>query len=295
MANTIDQVYINTYERTVRHLAQQSITRLRPWVDERSVQSEAHNWETLNKHEATQKSTPGAIGRAVATPVDDYEWGRRISRPETWHTGDLTEPEDIVQMLVDPNSNLAQAQGKAMRRAIDKSIINAADGASYGPAGAIAFPAAQAIGATTAPVPMSYDLVTEVTEKFMENDVDPDEEKVFVVGPAQARKLLQLTEATSGDYNAVRPLTSKGYIESWMGYTWVVSTLLNDEQGSGLETNCFAMTKRAIGLQMNKDVWVRVAEDPSVSFAWRVYAASTFGAIRVEDEQLVKCVLETTI
>ena len=142
---------------------------------------------------------------------------------------------------------------------------------------------------------MSYDLVTEVTEKFMANDVDPDEQKVFVIGPAQARKLLQLTEATSGDYNAVRPLTSQGYIESWMGYTWIVSTLLNDDEGAGNETNCFAMTKKAVGLQMNKDIWVRVAEDPSVSFAWRVYCAATFGAIRVEDQQLVKCVVSNTI
>ena len=101
MANTISNVYIQTYERTVRHLAQQSITRLRPWVDERSVQSEAHNWETLAKGAAVEKTT-----RALDTPIDDYAWDRRISRPKTWHTGDLTEPEDIVQMLVDPNSNL---------------------------------------------------------------------------------------------------------------------------------------------------------------------------------------------
>ena len=294
MANTIDQVYIETYERNVRHLAQQSITRLRPWVDERSVQSSAHNWERLAKGLAQKKSLrgPNTDGRNADTPIDDYEWSRRISMPDTWDTGDLTEQEDIVQMLVDPNSNLARAQGMAMRRAIDSDIIDAAtaDTALAG-TGPEALPDAQKIGAPDAAVSMSYDLVTEVTEKFMDNDIDPDEEKVFVVGPAQARKLLQLTEATSGDYNAVRPLTSKGYIESWMGYTWIVSTLLPDSSGSGVdgdENFIFAMTKRALGLQMNKDVWVRIAEDPSKSFAWRVYAAATFGAVRVEDEHLVR-------
>ena len=290
MANTIDQVYIRTYERTVRHLAQQSIVKLRPWVDERSVQSEAHNWETIAKGAAVEKTE-----RNFTTPVDDYAWGRRISRPKTFHTGDLTEPEDIVQMLVDPNSNLAQAQGKAMRRAIDTEIIRAAGDPSEDNTGAVPYEDAQKIGATTAPVAMSYDLVTEVTEKFMANDIEPDEDKVFVIGPAQARKLLQLTEATSGDYNAVRPLTSKGYIESWMGYSWIVSNLLKDEEGGGNETTIFAMTKRAIGLQMNKDVWVRVAEDPSKSFAWRVYCAATFGTTRVEDQQLVKIYASTAI
>ena len=108
---------------------------------------------------------------------------------------------------------------------------------------------------------------------------------------------MQLTEATSGDYNAVRPLTSRGYIESWMGYSWLVSTLLPDSSSGqdDSENYIFAMTRRALGLQMNRDIWVRIAEDPSFSFAWRIYCASTFGAIRVEDEQIVRVNCSTTI
>jgi hypothetical protein len=291
MGTSVSNVFVNTYERTVRHLAQQGITRLRPYVDERSVQSEGHNWERLGVQEAVQKTT-----RLAATPEQDYPWSRRKSIPVTYHTGDSTEQEDIVQMLVDPNSNIAAAQGKAMRRAHDDEIIAAATGDSRDGAGnAVTFPVAQNIGDGTLAV--NFDIVTEVSEKFMANDIDPDEPKVFVVSPEQARKLLQLTEATSGDYNAMRPLTSKGYIESWMGYTWIVSTRLPDASVAqdGSEVYCFAMTRKAIGLQMNRDISVRVAEDPTVSFAWRIYCFSTFGAIRVEDEQLVRVHLSTTI
>ncbi len=298
MGASVSNVYIQTYERTVRHLAQQGITRLRPWVQEVSAQSEGHNWERLGVQEATDKGLEGTNGRLVPTPAQDYPWSRRKSIPGTWHTGDTTEQEDIVQMLVDPNSNIAIAQGKAMRRAHDDAIIAAAMGTSRDGAGdPVAFDPNQSIGSAGTSVKFSYDLVTEVTEKFMANDIDPDEEKVFVIAPVHARKLLQLTEATSGDYNAVRPLTSKGYIESWMGYTWVVSTrLLDTSTGQdGSQLGAFAMTKKAIGLQMNKDIWVRIAEDPSISFAWRIYAASTFGAIRVEDEQLVKVFADSTL
>jgi hypothetical protein len=293
MGQSVDTVFVETYERTVRHLAQQGITRLRPWVVERSVQSEAHNWERLGAREAIAKTT-----RLQITPSQDYPWTRRKSEPITFNTGDDTEQEDIVQMLVDPNSNIAIAQGKAMRRALDNEIIAAAVGDSRdGDGGAVVIPVGQTIGVQDTPVPMTFDLVTQVSEIFMDNDIDPDEEKVFVVSPRQARKLLQLTEATSGDYNALRPLTSKGYIESWMGYSWLVSTLLPDSS-SGLddsENHIFAMTRRALGLQMNKDIWVRIAEDPSFSFVWRVYCASTYGAIRVEDEQLVRINCSTTI
>jgi len=290
MADTIEKVYIQTYENTVRHLAQQGIARLRPWVMEKPVQSEAHNWERLGAVEATSKSTPGNIGRAVPTPVDDAPWSRRVSMPSTWHVGELTEQEDVVQMLVDPNSNIAVAQGKAMRRAFDDAIIAAACGpAMDGDGNSVGYSGSRAIGTAVAPVEMSFDLVTEVTERFMADDVDPEEEKVFVVSPAGARKLLQLTEATSGDFTQLRPLQSKGYVDSWMGYSWVVSTrLLSDSPSAPTYTEFFAMTRKALGLQINRDISVRVAEDPSVSFAWRVYCYATFGAVRVEDEQIVK-------
>jgi len=287
MGNSIANVYIQTYERTVRHLAQQGITRLRPWVQERGVQSEGHNWERIAAATATQKTT-----RKQATPDNDTAWSRRKSIPVTYDVGDVTEPEDIVQMLVDPNSNYAKAHGMAMKRAHDDEIIKAATGDSRdGDGNTVVFPAGQLVG--NGSVAITFDIVTQVTELFMENDIDPDEQKVFVISPAQCRKLLQLTEATSGDYNAMRPLSSKGYIESWMGYTWIVSTRLLAPTGG--EVTCFAMTRQALGLQMNKDIWVRVSEDPSISYAWRIYAASSFGAIRVEDEHIVQVHLSETI
>jgi hypothetical protein len=290
----IQNVYIQTFEATVRFLAQQGVTRLRPYVDERSVNSSLHNWERLGTQEAVPKATTGLID----TPDQEYPFTRRVSAAVTRHTGDSSEPEDLVQTLIDPNSSIATAQGKAMRRAFDDEIIRAAssDTSANGAGGTDALPAGQILGAQGTPLAMTFDLVTEVSEIFMNNDIDPDEAKVFVIGPKQARKLLQLTEATSGDYNAVRPLTAMGYIESWMGYTWIVSTRLLDSSAGqdDSELYAFAMTNRALGLQVNKDIWSRVAEDPTKSFAWRIYSAMTIGAVRVEDEQLVRINIANT-
>lgn len=289
MGASVSNVYVQTYETNVRHLAQQGVSRLRPWVMEKSVQSEGHNWERMGTQEATQKTT-----RLAATPNQDYPWTRRKSIPVTYHTGDSTEQEDVVQMLVDPNSNITRAQAMAMKRAFDDEIIAAATGDSRdGDGNAVTFPAAQELGDGSTAI--TYDLVTATTELFMLNDIDPDEPKVFVISPAQARKLLQLTEATSGDYNAMKPLTAKGYVESWMGYTWLVSTRLLSPTGDGSDVTCFAMTRKALGLQVNKDIWARVAEDPTASFAWRIYCAASYGAIRVEDEHIVSLELSETI
>jgi hypothetical protein len=289
MGASVANVYVQTYETHVRHLAQQGVTRLRPWVMEKSTQSEGHNWERLGTQEATVKS-----GRLVATPEQDYPWSRRKSIPVVRHTGDTTEQEDPTQMLVDPNSNIAHAQAMAMKRAWDDEIIAAATGDSRdGDGNVVSFPAAQIVDDYTNA--LNFDIVTAVSEKFMDNDIDPDEPKVFVIGPKQARKLLQLTEATSGDYNALKPLTSKGYVESWMGYTWLVSTRLLHPTAPGTDIDCFAMTRKALGLQVNRDIWARVAEDPTKSFAWRIYCALQGGAIRVEDEHIVWAQLADTL
>lgn len=289
MGQSVGNVYVQTYETTVRHLAQQGTTRLRPWVMEKSVQSEGHNWERLGYQEATEK-----VGRLVNTPEQDYPWSRRKSIPVTYHTGDSTEQEDIVQMIVDPNSNIAAAQAKAMRRSHDDEIIRAAVGDSRdGNGDMVPFDTNQNIGDAT--TPFNFDLVTAVSEKFLENDIDAEEEKVFVISPKQARKLLQITEATSADYVFVKPLAMNGYVTNWMGYTWIVSTRLLSPAGDDSDKYLFAMTKKALGLQMNKDIWARVSEDQTKSYAWRIYCASTFGAIRVEDEHLVRVHVQNTL
>jgi hypothetical protein len=281
MAITISAAYIQSYERTVRQLAQQSISRLRPFVTERAVNAQKHNWDRLGKGDASQKTSA-----RTATPATDSPWTRRVSLAQTWHDGDTVEPEDIVQMLIDPKSSVAEKQGMAMKRAQDDLIINAATGASLdGTGSAVNFPAGQLIGTGAAPI--SFDDVTAVQEKFMDNDITPDVPKVFVVGPTQVRKLMQLTEQTSSDYvrRSLDQLSSTGIVPNWMGFTWIVSTRLLSS-GAG-KLSCIAFTKRAIGFQMNKDIWARVAEDPTISFAWRIYAAFTAGATRVEDEQIV--------
>ena len=141
---------------------------------------------------------------------------------------------------------------------------------------------------------MSFDVVTNVTEIFLGNDIDPNVPKTFFVGPKQMRKLLQLTEATSDDYANVKALAGNGYIESWMGYRWVVHTALTTPT-PGTDIRCFAMTDRALGLHVAKDIWSEIARDPSISFAWRIYNALTMGAVRVEDEHIVQCYLADSL
>lgn len=283
MATTQPNVYIQTFESIVRHQAQQENTRLLPHVDVRRAGSEKHNWERLGTSNATQKTT-----RLTATPAADTPWSRRVSVATTWHNADSTEQSDLSQMLVDPNSNLAMSLGYSMRRAQDDLIITAATAAALnGDASTTAFTAGQTIGDGTTPI--SFDHITAVQELFMQNEIDPSFPKVAIVGPTQVRKLMQLTEQTSADYvqrEALQRLSNTGIVPNWMGFTWVVSNRLNVPSAG--ELDCLFFTRRGIGLHMPQDISVKVAEDPSVSFAWRIYVYFVAGAVRVEDEHVVR-------
>ena len=48
------------------------------------------------------------------------------------------------------------------------------------------------------------------------------------------------------------------------------------------------MTRRAIGLAINQDVFVRIGENPSYQYMIQVFAQFTGGAVRIEDEQIVE-------
>jgi len=280
MAITIDSAFISEYDALVRHIAQQSESLIRPHVTEVASGGENYNFERLGATDAAAKTT-----RRAVTPWIDDVWTRRVAVAKTFSHALSIEQEDRVQMLVDPQSAYAENQGMAMRRAIDGELVRAVEGTGDldGAGGAVGAP--NTIGDGTAEI--SFDLVTQVQEYFMANTINPDIPKTFVVGPAQVRKLMQLTEQTSSDYvnrEALQRLNATGICPNWMGFTWVVSTLLNVPSAG--QTDCFALTKRAVGLAVNQNTFTRITENPERSYMTQVYSQWTMGAARVEDEHV---------
>jgi hypothetical protein len=289
MAITITNAYIETFENNVRQLAQQNKSRLRTCVSEVNKQSEKHNWDRLAassarlKDAARKVSPAGGNGSGAVDSTDGLAWTRRNTVIQTYDTGEVVEPEDIVQMLIDPKNASTENLVMNMSRQVDDIIIAAATGdAADGAGGTVAFPATQEVGDYTTEI--SLDSILEVDEIFYANDVDPDEPRYFVIGPKQRRKLLQLIEVTSSDFQARQALAT-GYLPDFLGFNWIVSNRLNVPAADQLD--CLAFTKRAIGLHVAGDIATRVAERPDMSFAWQIYLMMQMAAVRVEDEHIV--------
>ena len=129
---------------------------------------------------------------------------------------------------------------------------------------------------------------TKPNVSIMDQDIDPSIPKCAVVGPTQIRKLMQLTENTSSDYVRLQQLQQYGMAPGWLGFDWISSTRLLHPTAPGTDIDCLFFTKRAIGMNIPKNITARVQEDPSISFAWRIYCFTVMGAVRVEDEQIVR-------
>lgn len=289
MAITLNKLYVKSFERRVRQLAQQTDARLRPWAQETGEAGSTHNWPRMAAQSFASKATTGRI----ATPANDSVWSNRVSVVATYHGGDTSEVEDINQLLIDPNSNVVTALGGAAKRQTDDILIAAMGGNALDEAGGnTAFTAGQTVGDYSGE--LDFLATTSVAELFLSHDIDPEEPKVFTIGPKQAQKILHLVQATQSFYvGQALALISSGFVKNWMGFDWVMSNRLLAPQAT--QRQCFALTRKAMGLQISKDIWTRVAEDPSISFAWRIYAALTMGAVRVEDEHIVQFQAKDTV
>ncbi len=290
MPITIESAYIETFENNVRQLAQQTRSRLRDTVMEVNRQSEKHNWDRLAASQAREKTSPrtvspsGGDGSGAVGSDDGLTWTRRNTVIRTFDTGEVIEPENIVEMLIDPKSASTRNLVMNMNRAVDDLIIDRAiSPANDGAGGTVVLPASQVIGDGTTII--TLDTVLSVAQVFDTNDVDPDERRVFIIGPIQKHGLMRLLEVTSHDFQDQRAL-STGYMPNWMGFDWIVSNRLNIPAAG--EIDCLAYTEYAMGLHVAGDIRSRVAERPDMSFAWQIYLMLNMDSVRVEDEKMVR-------
>jgi hypothetical protein len=268
-----------TYEKNLRSLSQQRGSKLRRFCMERSA-PDMHLWDRVASVAVTAR-VPGANTNETALTLT-----RRRTKPAGFDVGHLVDPEDVARITMDPTSSILTEQANAIGRKFDKIIVDAALGSTEDEAGTpTVYPVGQSLGGATQA--FDFNFITTVNEKFWTNNVSSDEEKVMIVRPNAARKLLQMTQATSSDYVMAKALATTGFVENFLGYTWIV---INDAlpNVAGLQYYYVAMTKRAIGLHVTKDIWTRVSESTEKSFAWRIYSAFAAGATRVEDEHVVR-------
>ena len=282
MPVNVSNMYIENFRSDVQHVSQQTMSKLQGCVDVRMSGAEKEDWNLIDSIELNDKTAP-----CPPTPDCPLNYTKRISIPKEYDCGHCVDKGQIEKILVDPKMDAVKRLAAAKARKVDDVIIASVQASALNDAGQTDdFNSDNLID--DAANPFSFSATTDIMRKFLENDVDFDESKCAVIGPTQVQEALNLIQLTGNGTDAaareyLTSLQGSGIVDSWLGFKWILSTRLLSGAAGTLDLLFFA--EDALGLQVNADYEVDIAQDPSISFNWRIYARTHIGAVRVRDEK----------
>ena len=288
MSTQITTAFVEQYKANVYHLTQQKGSRLRRAVDEETVVGRNAYFEQMGATAARQRTS-----RHADTPRMDTPHSRRRVSMQDYDWADLVDNEDQVRLLIDPASKYAEAAAMAMGRAIDDSIILAADATAFtGVDGSTstAFDTNMIVAATTrwpgvtsANLGLNVAKLLEAGRLLGANNVDADDEKWCIVNAAQIKSLLQDTRVSSHDYNAIKPLVS-GQITQFSGFNIIPTERIGVDGSSNHKVLFWA--KNGMKLGLGRDITTKIDPRPDKNYATQVFASMTIGATRMEEARV---------
>ena len=278
------------YSANVQMLSQQMGSRLRDAVRVESIVGKNAFMDQIGVATAQLRTS-----RHADTPQLDTPHARRRLSLADYEYADLIDDEDKVRMLIDPTSSYAQAAAAAMGRAMDDVIITAALGtASSGETGsgsASLDATANMVGSSSTNVNLSVSILREAKRKLDAQDVDPSIPRYIAVGPSQIESLLSETAVTSADFNTVKALV-QGEVDTFMGFKFIMTNRLSIDSND--IRSCFAWAEDGITLGIGKDISARIDERADKGYATQVYYCMSIGAVRMEENKVVKIFCDET-
>ena len=280
MADTQNVIYAQAYSRNIMQLAQQKYSKLLNTV---YIKPNVRG-KTFFQDQIGQWSMSAKGGRNVQTPNNDPALARRMGTLVDYHDNRLLDRGDELRSISDPRSAYTIAAAQSLGRKIDDVILAALVGTSYsGETGTTSNTLSSTQVSSGTGMALSFGIVRD-TKKILDNADIEAEERFFVVSPGALESLLGASEATSADYNSVKSLI-RGEIDTWMGFKWITSTRLDNTSST---RTCIAYHRYGLCLAMGDAPLVRTDERSDLSYSWQVYYELNIGAVRLEEERVVK-------
>ena len=239
--------------------------------------------DRLDKTAALKRTT-----RHADTPqVDSIHARRRVSLTD-YDWADLIDNEDRVRMLIDPTGPYAQSAAMALGRAMDDSIIEAADGTAYtGVDGSTstAYSTAMTVDVQVGISPaadtgLNIGKLRAAKENLDANEADPDIPRYCVINAKQLSNLLAQTEVTSSDFNTVKALV-QGEVDTFLGFNFIRTERIGVDTNSDHKVLYFAQSGILMGLGAQPTI--KISERADKNHATQVFASMTIGSTRMEE------------
>ena len=285
MSDQISTAHVKTFGTNAEHLAQQNGSRLKAAV-------------MLSTGVGKQKKVVDQFG-AVAprrrtvrhgpTPQMDTPQDARHVSPHDYEWNDYVDRQDLLRMVLDPKSMLAEANAKAMGRVCDEEILAAVLGTSLtGEDGdvPITLPTAQKV--VFGGGGLTFAKLREGKQLLMAANVDVDRDPIFMAITAQEHDNLydfSNQVVVSSDFNDKRVLV-EGMVHRFLGINFIHTELV------GLDANgdraCPMWAKSGMHLCEWGGLFTRIDERPDLGYTTQVYGALTVGATRTEEVKVVE-------
>ena len=292
MSTQITTAFVQQYRANVEHLLQQKGSKLRPFVRVESQKAEFEYYDRIGSVDAVEVTSRHSDTPLISTPHDR----RQVSlRDFDW--ADMVDRTDRIRLLIDPASPYAQNAAWALGRKMDDIILESAFGtAKTGKTGSgsqamdaasqIAVNYVESGGATNSGLTIGK--LREAKRLLDANETDPSDPRFCILTSKQVNDLLQTTEVTSSDYNAIKALV-QGEINTFMGFNFVRTERVDTDTNSYRRVVAYAKSGllMAVGADINVDIGPRRDKRNST----QVYCSASFGATRMEEGKVleIKC------
>jgi hypothetical protein len=288
---TIDQMQVTKFRDNVHVLAQQTMSRLRPYVEFIDPKpGDVMAYDRIGSVEARQ-----ITGRYTAATFDDLAWSRRALSRQEFFVNLPVSTYDVEGMLADPRSKLAQECVYAMQRTMDRVILQAMfatvnTGRNFETAVTAAADGVVTVDMTSG---ITFPKLLTIDQNFIDNEVDNGGERRKVIGITgeESTAILQIAQLTQSFYTNYMQIDS-GVVKRMMDFDVVrFGGLVGVPMlpvVAGIRTG-FAMVEGAIAMGLWRDMSINVEPRYDLVDTVQINCLFTLGAVRTEGVLIQKC------
>ena len=289
MARTPDVSYITGFSEVVYHEFQQMTSKLFPYVELQEMKANKKAIEGLGGVEAKEIN-----GRYQSVVFDDIEHLRR-KLPRRRFSVDLPiDANDARAILMDQPTEYAKAIVSALQRKMDRVIYDAlfADiytGEDFENTVTFANDGGLTVDATAG---FTWEKTLEVTQNFIDNDVDVDNNQFVIIGTGdEMTALMKETELTSRDYSS-HFAVDQGFMTraGMFDLKWFSANAKDPiiKLNAAGKRECAAITKGGIIMGVAKSVAIEIKDRPDLHETKQVSAVMSIGAVRRQGKVVQK-------
>lgn len=286
MPDTISTAFVRQFQDEIFVLVQQEESRLMGKTREKGITGSKMFFDRLGPVEVIKKTQ-----RFQPTIIADAPHSRRELAIQDYTQTLGLDREDEIRLLIDPTGEYARSLAMGMGRQIDKDMIQAIEGDSVAVdenliGTIVPLPAEQIIPVDIGSGATNFTLdKLRLTKEKMDRKEVPAMDRFIVWNSSAQQNLLKEEETTSIDFNTVRALVD-GKIDTYMGFSFIRTELITGTDSA--QAQVLAFQKTGVGMGVGNKLRINIDERPDLSYAKQVFAAGTFGMVRIEEEKVVR-------